>query len=714
MSGPLDALLAPSSIAVVGASADRTKIRGTLFHQLAASGYTGRLYPITASAPDIDGFPCFPSIGAVGAAIDLAIIAIPPDAVLGVLEDCAAAGVRSALVLTSGFAEQGGPQAEAQDRMSALARSSGMRICGPNSVGFFNTIVRVAATFSPAVAAKPGQPSVPPVPRRVGVVSQSGGMAFASYDYGRPLGLGFSTLINTGNEADLTASDLFLHMAQDSATSVILLFLEGVRDPARFIEAAQAAVRAGKPVVVCKVGRSQAASRAAASHTANMTGWDTAYDAVFRKYGIAVAHDPEEMAAVAAAFATCPPAQGNRVGIITVSGGAGALMSDALAAEGMAVPELSDALQHELRKLIPAYGSAANPVDVTAQGAFDGGLDYAAGLLAGSDEVDAIVIVSSLAHEGRVSMDVDGLRRVVRRQAKPVLCYSYTRPSPLACATLAGAGLVVSLNLTWTVRALRALVERGRFKPRHSSKTALPDAPAQIAAKLREARDPLCEYETRALLAMAGLPAGAGRLVTTRAGLREAATAVGWPVALKIQSPDIPHKTEVGGVALGITGPAALEAAYDAMLAEVRRHRSGARIHGVLVQAMAPPGVEMIVSTINDAVFGPVVMVGAGGINTEIFGDVSHRLAPVDPAEALDMLAGLRSLPLLQGWRGAAPADVAALAGLVAGVSTFAARHRATVQEIELNPVLVHPEGQGCTIADALLLPVPPHARPQA
>jgi len=297
---------------------------------------------------------------------------------------------------------------------------------------------------------------------------------------------------------------------------------------------------------------------------------------------------------------------------------------------------------------------------------------------------------------------------------KPVLCYSYTRPSPLACATLAGAGLLVNLNLTWTARALRALVERGRFKPRHTSTAALPDSPAQIAVRLRAARDPLCEYEARALLAMAGLPADAGRLVTSRAGLHKAGAAAGWPLALKIQSPDIPHKTEVGGVTLGIAGPAALDAAYDAMLAEVRRHRPGARIHGVLVQVMAPPGVEMIVSTINDVVFGPVIMVGAGGINTEIFGDLSHRLAPVDPAEALDMLADLRSLPLLQGWRGAAPADVTALAGLVADVSSFAARHRATVQEIELNPVLVHPAGQGCTIADALLLPVPPHARTQA
>jgi len=705
-SGALNALLSPASIAVVGASADRSKIRGTLFHQLVASGYTGRLYPITASVPEIDGFKCFASISAVGAAIDLAIIAIPPGAVLGVLEDCAAAGVRSALVLTSGFAEQGGAHKDLQDRMSALARSSGMRICGPNSVGFFNAIEHVAATFSPAIAIKPGRAVIPPSARRVGVISQSGGMGFAFYDYGRPLGLGFSVLINTGNEADITASDLFLHMAQDAATSVILMFLEGVRDPARFIEAAEAAIRAGKPVVVCKVGRSQAASRAAASHTANMTGWDAAYDAVFRKYGIVVARDPEEMTAIAAAFATCPLAHGNRVGIITVSGGGGALMSDALTTEGMAVPELSETFQREVRKLIPAYGSAANPVDVTAQGAFDGGLDLAVDLLAGSDEVDAIVIVSSLAPERRVSMDVEGLRRVVQRQAKPVLCYSYTRPSPLACATLAGAGLVANIHLTWTARALRALIERGRFQPPHPVSLAPIDASMRINAALHAARDPLCEYEAKALL---GLALGTDRLVTSRARLREAGDTAGWPVALKIQSPDILHKTEVGGVTLNITGAAALDTAYDAMLDEVARHKPAARIHGMLVQAMAPPGFEMIVSTTNDPVFGPIVMVGAGGVHTELFRDVTYRLAPVDPAEALHMLADLRSMPLLQGWRGAAPADTAALAELIAGVSAFAAAHHNHVQEIELNPVLVHPKGEGVTVADALLTPVPQH-----
>ena len=696
--GGLAALLAPASIAVVGASADRSKIRGTLFHQLVASGYGGRLYPITSSVAEIEGHRCYPSVRAVGQPIDLAIVAIPPDAVMGVLEECAAGGVRSALVLTSGFAEQGGESKVLQDRMTALARTTGMRICGPNSVGLYNAIAHVAATFSPAIEQKAGRPVIPPSARRVGVISQSGGMGFSFYDYGRPLGLGFSCIVNTGNEADVTAGDLFLHMARDPGTDVIILFLEGVRDPARFVEAAQAAAEAAKPVVVVKIGRSVASARAAVSHTANMTGWDVAYDAVFRRYGITVAHDLEEMTAVAAAFATCPVAKGNRVGILTVSGGGGALMSDVLAAQGLVVPEFSPALQAEIGKLIPAYGAAGNPVDVTASGAFDAGLDTALELLAGSDEVDAVVIVGSLASERRVSFDTERLRRIVARQGKPVLVYSYTRPSALACTELQKAGLVPGIHLTWTARAMRALVERGRYRP------PAPPAPSDHTA-MPGLRPGLCEYEVKSLLATAGIGDARGRLVTGRAGLVDAAEAVGWPVAIKIQSPDIPHKSEVGGVALGLAGGAALLAAYDAMTDSVARHRPEARIHGVLVEPMARRGVEMIVSTMNDPVFGPVVSLGAGGVNTELYKDLSCRLAPVDAAEALDMLAELRSAPLLHGWRGAAPGDTAALADLVARLSRFAVAERAAVAEIELNPVLVHEAG--CTVADALLVVLP-------
>ena len=306
-----------------------------------------------------------------------------------------------------------------------------------------------------------------------------------------------------------------------------------------------------------------------------------------------------------------------------------------------------------------------------------------------------IVIVLSLASESRVSFGVDALRAIVARSAKPILCYTYTRPSALACSAAASAGLVLNMHLTWTARAVRALVERGRFQPR--------TAPAVQRAAPLPLDGSVCEYQARDLLA--GVVPPSGRLVRDRAELAAAGEAEGWPVAMKIQSPDIQHKTEVGGVVLGLATSAALEAAYDTMLARVTGHMPNAAIHGVLVQAMAPKGVEMIVSTIDDAVFGPIVTVGAGGVNTELYRDVSYRLAPLDEAGATEMLDDLRSAPLLRGWRAAAAADVPALARLVADLSRFAVAHRGQLAEIELNPVLVHPLGEGLTVVDALLVP---------
>lgn len=701
--GRLDSFLSPASIAVIGASPDRAKIRGILFHQLANAGYGGRLYPINPGYEEIGGLQCRKSVSAIGAPIDLAIVAIPTEGVLPALQECASAGVRNALVLTSGFAEQGGAQTGLQNDIAALARRTGIRVCGPNSVGFYNDRDRIAATFSPAVEPRPGRDEVPASMRRVGVVSQSGGMAFTFYDYGRPLGLGFSHIVNTGNEVDLTLGDFFAHMVEDPATSVILLFIEGVRDPERFVAAAAAAAEAGKPVIVCKVGRSKAAERAAVSHTANMTGWDAAYDAVFRKYGIIVASDPEEMTAIAAAFATCPPARGERIGVITVSGGTGALASDALAAQGLALPELSRGLQQQIATLLPAYGSARNPIDVTAQGNFSGGLGAAVRLLEASGEVDAMVLVGSLASETRVGIDVEAIRPVIEAQSKPVLFYTYTRPSALARRTLAEAGMIVNLHLTWTARAVRALAEKGKFRP--SRKVPLPAASSfpDIEAALRRADGVLSEFDTKELLAAFGIAGPPQMLARSEAGLEDAARRLGWPLALKIQSADIPHKTEVGGVRLNIADQGALTRGWKEMMTEVRRKKPAARIDGMLVQRMAPKGIEMIVGVVRDAVFGPIVMVGAGGVEAELFKDTSYRPAPVDAEEAWAMLGELRSLPLLEGWRGAGRTDIDALCRLVEQVSVFAAVFRDRVREIELNPVLVHPQGRGCTLVDALL-----------
>ena len=701
----LDSLLSPRSVAVVGASPDPHKIRGALLRLLRKNGFAGRIVPVNPSYADIGGLPCFPTIAAAGGPLDLALVAIPAAGVLAALEECAAAGVRNAVVISSGFAEDDASPADLQDRVAALARRTGMRVCGPNAEGFHNEVDRVSATFSPAVDRETDDHPTA-VTARVGIVAQSGGMGFALYNRGRALGLSFSAVVTTGNEADLTAADFLAHMAEDPATAAVLLFLESVRDPAGFAAAAAAAIAAGKPVVAIKIGRSAVGKLAAASHTASMAGWGAGYDAMFRRHGIVVAAELEEALAVTAALVGNPSARGGRVAVVTVSGGAGAWSADALAAAGLDLPELGAGTQEAIRAFIPSYGAARNPVDLTAGGAQGGGMLRAVELLSRDPAVDQVAVITSLSNPARVAIDGPGLAALLAERRKPVLFYSYTLPSAIGRRILAEAGAVIFPSMATLAASARALADRSRFvPPAVAAPVALPDA---VRALLSGPAGPLAEHAAKAMLAACGVTMAPSRLVAQAAGLAEAAAALGFPLAAKVQSAAIPHKTEAGGVRLGIANLPALEAAFAAILANAARHAPGAAIDGVLLEPMAGKGVEMIVGVVRDPVFGPVVTVGAGGVTTELFHDIAHRLAPVDEAEATAMVRELRSAPLLEGFRGAPPADLPALARLVALVSRIADAGRAAIAELELNPVIVHPAGQGCTVADALLALSPP------
>ncbi len=423
MPHPLDTFFAPDSIALIGASRDQEKIPGRLLSMLRKNEYPGRLYPINPNYGDIDGLKCYPSIAAVGAPIDLAIVIIPARAVLGALQQCAAAGVRNAVIISSGFAEEGGDSAAMQDAIVEFAKTTGMRISGPNAEGFYSQAQRVAATFSPTVDIKPGEPPIIATQRRIGIVAQSGGIGFAIYHRARALGIALSYVISAGNESDLGAGEFFEYMVQDASTDVILLFIEGIRDVDKFLAAARRAAETGKPVIVTKVGRSGAGERAAASHTASMAGWSAAYDAVFAKYGFIVSNDLDEAVTIAAVLTSNPMPKGNRVAVLTVSGGAGIWGADTVALQGLQVPELSESIQAEIRKLLPSYGTARNPIDVTAQGVHSGGLQRSIDLLDVSDEVDAILVVLSLSSDTRMPFKQAELKPVIdaQQQADRVL-----------------------------------------------------------------------------------------------------------------------------------------------------------------------------------------------------------------------------------------------------------------------------------------------------
>src|SRR4051812_13019345 len=550
MPHPLDSFFAPASIALIGASRDHEKIPGRLLSMLRKNEYPGKLYPINPNYPEIDGLKCYKSIADIGAPIDLAIIIIPARAVVGALEECAAVGVKNAVIISSGFAEEGGDSAAMQDRIVAIARRTGMRISGPNAEGFLSEVQKVAATFSPTVDVKPGHIPLVATRRRIAIVAQSGGIGFAIKHRAKALGVAISYCVSTGNESDLGAGEFLDYMVQDASTDVILLFIEGIRDVDKFLAAARRAAELGKAVIVTKVGRSGAGERAAASHTASMAGWSAAYDAVFAKYGFIVSNDLDEAVTIAAVLTTNPMPKGDRVAVLTVSGGAGIWGTDSVSLQGLQVPELSSSIQAEISKLLPTYGSTRNPIDVTAQGVHSGGLQKSIDLLDVSNEVDAILVVLSLSSETRMPFKQAELKPVLSAQNKPIVFYSYSLPSQFARNELAASGAVVLSGLTHVAVAMRRMVEYSDFKlapPANSN--ALPSR--DLSAHLKSVT--LSEFDSKLLLREAGISLPEEVLVSEREEIDAAIARVGLPLVMKIQSRDIPHKSEVAGVRLNIT-----------------------------------------------------------------------------------------------------------------------------------------------------------------
>ncbi|MBG6120070.1 MULTISPECIES: acetate--CoA ligase family protein [unclassified Sphingobium] len=697
MTHPLHSLIWPQSVAVIGASEDLSKINGRLLAFLRNSGYTGRIIPINPKRAEVSGLPAFPSIDAVGEPVDIALIAIGADMVLSELERCAAAGVRNAIVITSGFAEEaGGEGAKAQARMGEIARETGMRIVGPNTVGIYNAIAPCAATFSPTVE-KASEKVAEFNSGRVGIIANSGGVGFALYSHGRRLGIPFSHVIASGNEADLSIADYLDYLVEDDDTSVILLFCEAIRDAQGFRKAAAKAADKGKPIIAIKVGQSDAGGRATASHTASVAGNHAAYRALFAEYGIIEALYLSEAMMMASLLVTGGRPKGNRVGVVTVSGGAGAWAADALERAGLDLPMPSEGTRAELGKLLPSYGSAINPIDVTASGARNGGVQAALETLAASGEVDSIVLVLSAA-ASFVTLDQDSLAKVVAKIGVPVFVYSYTVISEAWREGMIACNLPLTNDVNSGAIALGLLAQPVPER----SMTPPVAVPPGVAAAVTGARESLCEYEVKAILKAAGIDTAPEMLVNSADEAEKAAESLGYPVVMKIQSPRIQHKTEVGGLRLNLKDAAAVREAYDALAAVGERHAPGA-VDGVLVQTMAPSGTEIIVGMVRDDSFGPVMMVGFGGVAIELYKDVAYGLGPVSPEKARAMLDELKSAPLLHGYRGRPALAVDALAKLVSDVSRLAVAVP-EIGEMEINPVILHADGSGLTIADALLI----------
>ena len=703
-------LLSPDSVVIVGAAGDDS-LRGRLTRQFLEHGFPGRLYPVTRSQSEVLGHKAYASIADIPEAADLAVILVPAAHVVATIEQCAARGIPAAVVISSGFGEEKSEAAAGRDaELRAIAGRTGMVIAGPNSEGLVNPLKPLVATFSP-VFHDPAQPLLPADSRAkpIAVSCQSGALTFAFLSRGRDRLLPFTYQVSAGNQTVLEAHDYVDWVLDAGGADIFMCYLEGIRDPVRFRQVADKAARMAKPLIVAKVGRSAAGRRAAASHTGALAHAGAADDAIFRHHGIIRGEDLEHMVDVATAFAYCPLPKGNRVAVITGSGGSAVWMADILSAHGLELPELEADIQRRIMALLPSYGSAQNPVDATAQAIGEVGYAPIIELVRQSERIDTILLIASMANENRARKLADELRGITGAIDKPILLSTYTTASPAAIAALGEAGLPCYTAMPSCARAIRALVDYGAFQARLKQRAAAPraavkSAPGEVARALSVAGPVLTEYEAKRLLARYGVTSPPELLVRDEDAAVAAAARIGGAVALKVQSPDILHKTEAGAVALGLSGDQAVREGYRAVSAQARAAHPEARIEGVLVQAMAPRGVEMILGISRDPDFGPMLMAGLGGIHVEVLRDAVFTPVPIGADEALALLDELRGAALLKGVRGAKPADSAALAELMAALSRFAADHADAIAEIDLNPVIVHPEGEGLSVVDALIV----------
>ena len=696
----LAALLDPRSVAILGASSDATKIGGRPVKFLRTHGFTGPIYPVNPRAPEVQGLPAYASLADIPAPVDHAIIALPGNAVLSAVRACAERGVRAVTVFSSGFAEVGEAGRAAQAELGAIARDSGMRILGPNCMGFMNLRSGFLGTFAFMVDL-----GLPPL-GRVALVSQSGAFGGQALVMAREQGLPLGAWVTTGNECDVELADCIAHFAQDPETDVIMGYMEGCKSPERLIEALALAQRAGKPVVMVKAGRSAVGRAAVQSHTGALAGDDRVFDALFHEYGVHRAHSVEDFFDVARACATGLMPREGRVGVFTVSGGIGVLTADAAEQHGLDLTPMPADAQERLQALLP-HASVRNPVDGTAQIWADMQVfeTFLRTMLQEGHYECVLLFLTAMPHAPHLQAPLADILTRLRHEFPQVLLVLSMLAPPALSQQMQAAGYLLFEDTTRAMRAVAALKSLAAAQQRHRAagpremRRLLPEIGATA---LTEART---EHAVKQILSACGIAVPAEHVVTTEDEAIEAARQTGYPVVLKVLSPDIVHKTEVGGVALGLGDAQALSGAWREMMARVRREAPNAHIEGALVAPMVKPGLEFIVGVQRDPIFGPVIVAGLGGIFVELFNDVALRIAPVSHEQAHEMLRELRAYALLQGHRGAPAADIEALADTIVRLSQLAVRHADTVASIEINPLRVFPAGEGVLALDAVVLP---------
>jgi acyl-CoA synthetase (NDP forming) len=688
-------LFRPRSVAILGASEEPGRIGGRPLQYLKDFGFQGNIYPVNPNRETVQGLPAYKSIKDIKGDVDQAIMAVPAKFAVEVAEECAAKGVKSIVAFTSGFAEMSEEGVAMQRRLTEIARESGMRILGPNCLGIFSCRESSWSTFSSSI--EMGRPKG----GGVGIASQSGAFGAHIFSLARERGVGFSYWATTGNECDVEFADCVRFLAEDDGTNVILGYMEGCRDVEKLYDAFAFAHSQKKPIVMQKVGNSDIGAHAAASHTASLAGADDVYEAVFKHFNVYRARTARELVDIGYACSFGQYPKGNRLGIVTISGGAGVLMADAAAEVDLDVAPMPAKTQKKLKELIPFAGTR-NPVDTTANFYNDWSLltkNFDAMLSEGN--YDSIAsFFTSFAYSDKLTQNTIEAIRPIREKFpdRPMALSVFGKPENLR--KFEDDGILAFEDPAETIYALAALnrLRAGFDKP-------LPKAPAIPKTTPKMPAKMLNEYEAKRLMKKAGIPSGRESLVTNAADAAKAAARIGFPVVMKIVSPDILHKTEIGGVKLNLDSQAAVRKAYTEIMANAKKREPNARIDGVLIAKMVKGEVETILGTFTDPTFGPVVMFGLGGIFAEILKDVTFRVAPFGVREATQMIKEIKGYGMLLGARGKPPADIPALAKALSALSIFAVANKDTLESVDINPFLVMEKGKGGVALDALLVP---------
>ena len=690
-------LFFPKSVAVIGASSKPDSIGGKLFHNLLTSGFTGPLYPVNTTSKVVHSVRAYPSIGDVPDNVDLAFIVVPQRFVLDVARECAAAGVRGVVVISAGFSETGPEGAEREKELLNIVRTSGMRMVGPNCMGLLNTAssVQLNGTFAP----------VYPPPGNVAMSSQSGALGIAILDYATRHNIGISQFVSVGNKADISGNDLVLAWENDPETDVITLYVESFGNPRKFSRIARRIGRR-KPIIAVKSGRTAAGSRAASSHTGALASSDVAVGALFRQAGVIRVDTIEELFGAASLLANQPVPEGERVAIVTNAGGPGILAADALEDQGLVLPQLSGGLQEALGSQLPDEASTANPVDLIASGGPEA-FERATRLILESGEVDSLIVIYvPTSPEGATNVAA-ALRRCQADYQGPVTLLSVFMDADGAGTQLAGRdgarSIPTYLFPEHAALALARSVRYGQWRKRDPGYEGRleNEGAALIRSTIDAALDRLGEEggwlepdEVEACLKGAGLRTPKTVVAEDLGSTLAAAEAIGGPVALKVIADSALHKSDVGGVVLGVEGDDAVREGYETVTA------TADDVDGVLVQEFIPSGHEVLIGMVTDPNFGPLVGVGLGGFLVELVKDVSLRIHPITDTDAAEMIRETKAMKLLEGYRNQPKGDVDALEEALQRVSGLI--HEAPeLVEMDMNPVMVLEPGQGICVVDA-------------